>query len=35
MSNAAGATAWLEGWSMTVEKAIEDALKRDTASSAG
>jgi len=34
MSNTASATAWLEGWSMTVEKAIEDALKRDTASSA-
>jgi predicted ATPase/serine/threonine protein kinase len=34
MSNTAGATAWLEGWSMTVEKAIEEMLKRDTASSA-
>ena len=26
LSNAAASTAWLEGWGMPVEKAVEDAL---------
>jgi predicted ATPase/serine/threonine protein kinase/class 3 adenylate cyclase len=32
-ANAAGATAWLEGWEMPVEKAIEEALLPETAAS--
>jgi predicted ATPase/serine/threonine protein kinase len=30
LSNAAGATAWLEGWAMPVEKAIEEVLMSET-----
>jgi tetratricopeptide (TPR) repeat protein len=30
-----GATAWLEGWDMPVEKAIDDVLMREAASSSG
>jgi predicted ATPase len=30
--NAAGATAWLEGWDLPVEKAIEEALMSEAAS---
>jgi len=26
LSNTAGATAWLEGWALPVEKAIEEVL---------
>jgi len=33
LANAAGATAWLEGWAMPVEKAIEEALLPETAPS--
>ncbi len=29
LENSVGATAWLEGWAMPVEKAIADALTRD------
>src|SRR6266446_5530856 len=32
MTNTAGATAWLEGWAMPVEKAIEDVLMPEAAS---
>lgn len=32
LSSAAGATAWLEGWTMPVEQAIEDVLKPGAAS---
>ena len=31
LTNAAGATAWLEGWAMPVEKAIEEVLMRGAA----
>jgi hypothetical protein len=27
LGNAAGMTAWMEGWAMPVEQAIEEALK--------
>jgi hypothetical protein len=30
--NTAGATAWLEGWGLPVEKAIQDVLTLDAAS---
>jgi predicted ATPase len=33
LSNAAGATAWLEGWALPVENAIEEVLLPDAASS--
>jgi predicted ATPase len=33
LSNSAGATAWLEGWAMPVEKAIEEVLMCEAASS--
>jgi len=32
LSNAAGATAWLEGWALPVEKAIEEVLLSEAAS---
>ena len=32
LSNAAGGRAWLEGWGLPVEKAIEEALKPDVGS---
>jgi predicted ATPase len=32
ITNTAGATAWLEGWAMPVEKAIEDVLMPEAAS---
>jgi len=32
LSNAAGATAWLEGWSMLPEKAVEEVLMPEAAS---
>jgi predicted ATPase len=32
LTNTAGVTAWLEGWAMPVEKAIEEALIHETAS---
>jgi len=32
MTNTAGATAWLEGWAMPVEKVIEDVLLPEAAS---
>ena len=32
LSNAAGATAWLEGWALPVEKAIEEVLLPEAAS---
>jgi predicted ATPase len=32
MSHTAGATAWLEGWGLPVEKAIQDVLTLDAAS---
>ena len=32
MTNTAGATAWLEGWAMPVEKAMEDVLMPEAAS---
>ena len=35
LSNEAGTTAWLEGWAMPVEKAIEDVLMPGAASSSG
>jgi predicted ATPase len=34
LSNTAGAMAWLEGWSMPVGKAVEEALRPDKTSSA-
>jgi predicted ATPase len=30
LGNAAGLTAWMEGWAMPVEQAVEEALSRDT-----
>ena len=33
LTNTAGATAWLEGWDMPVEKAIEEVLMPDAATS--
>jgi predicted ATPase len=33
MTNTEGATAWLEGWAWPVERAIEEALMREAASS--
>jgi predicted ATPase/predicted Ser/Thr protein kinase len=33
LTNTAGATAWLEGWALPVEKAIEEALMPEAASS--
>jgi predicted ATPase len=35
LTNTAGATAWLEGWSMPVEKAIEEVLTPEIASHLG
>ena len=35
LTNTAGATAWLEGWDMPVEKAIEEVLMPEAASSSG
>jgi len=32
MTNTAGATAWLEGWALPVEKAIEEVLMSEAAS---
>jgi predicted ATPase len=32
LTNTAGATAWLEGWAMPVEKAMEDVLMPESAS---
>src|ERR1700681_3676664 len=32
LTNTAGVTAWLEGWALTVEKAIEEALMPAAAS---
>jgi hypothetical protein len=32
LTNTTSATAWLEGWSIPVEKAIEEVLKSETAS---
>jgi predicted ATPase len=32
LTNTSGATAWLEGWGMPVEKAIDEVLKLDPAS---
>jgi hypothetical protein len=34
MTNTAGGTAWLEGWAMPFEKAIEEVLIPEAASSA-
>jgi predicted ATPase len=34
-TNTAGATAWLEGWAMSVEKAIEEVLMPEAASPSG
>jgi hypothetical protein len=31
LGNAAGTTAWMEGWSMPVEQAVQEALNNDTA----
>jgi hypothetical protein len=33
MTNTAGGTAWLEGWAMPFEKAIEEVLIPEAASS--
>jgi predicted ATPase/serine/threonine protein kinase len=33
LTNTAGATAWLEGWAMPVEKAVEEVLMPEAASS--
>jgi predicted ATPase/serine/threonine protein kinase len=35
LGNAAGLTAWMEGWAMPVEQAIQDALNRDPESRQG
>jgi predicted ATPase len=35
LSNTAGVTAWLEGWSLPVEKIIEEVLMPEAASSSG
>ncbi len=35
LTNAVGATAWLEGWGMPVEKAIEEVMTPEAASPAG
>ena len=35
LSNTAGATAWLEGWALPVEKAIEEVLLPEAASPSG
>jgi predicted ATPase/serine/threonine protein kinase len=35
LTNTAGATAWLEGWAMPVEKAVEEVLMPEAASSSG
>jgi hypothetical protein len=35
LSNEAGTTAWLEGWSMPVEKAVDEVLMTEAASSSG
>jgi len=35
MTNTAGATAWLEGWSLPVEKAVEEVLMPEAASPSG
>ena len=32
LTNTAGATAWLEGWALPVEKAIEDVIVPEAAS---
>jgi hypothetical protein len=32
LTNTSGATAWLEGWAMPVERAIEDVLMPEAAS---
>jgi hypothetical protein len=29
LGNAAGTTAWMEGWAMPVEKAVKEALNKD------
>jgi predicted ATPase/predicted Ser/Thr protein kinase len=34
LSNTAGAMAWLEGWSMPVDKAVDEALRADKTSTA-
>ena len=34
LSNAAGATAWLEGWALPAEKAVEEVMMPEAASSA-
>jgi hypothetical protein len=33
LTNEAGTTAWLEGWTMPVEKAVEEVLISEAASS--
>jgi hypothetical protein len=35
LTNTAGATAWLEGWTMPVEKVVEEVLMLEAASSSG
>jgi hypothetical protein len=35
LTNTAGATAWLEGWALPVENAIEEALMSEAASPSG
>src|SRR5712691_3627337 len=35
LTNTGGVTAWLEGWAMPVEKAIEEALMHEAASPSG
>jgi predicted ATPase len=35
LANTSGATAWLEGWAMPVEKAIDDVLKPEAESHSG
>jgi hypothetical protein len=35
LTNTASATAWLEGWAMPVEKAIEEVLLPEAASPSG
>jgi predicted ATPase len=35
LTNASGATAWLEGWNMPLEKAIDEAIFSEAASTSG
>jgi hypothetical protein len=35
LTHASGATAWLEGWNMPLEKAIDEVILSEAASTSG